>query len=144
MRATLDAACGSHRSQQPVFAITSNVESEKMPIPPLERPGKGKIQSRRGTRGKKRLFTEYCQSLTSRKALSFACILTPQSRSETGCPMEGGRRTRVRGNTTQRTPHPPSLDFWVSLLRAPARVSLHTAALAFGAIWHCIAVCRVS
>ena len=77
----------------------------------------------------------YCPSLTSRKALSFKCayILTPRSRSEIDHypHMEGSRRMGVRGNSTQLRPSPSFLGFWVCLLRALARLPLHTAALAF-------------
>ena len=46
-------------------------------------------------------------------------------------PLEGGRRREPEAMRHNAHTHTSSFDFWVCLLRALARLPLHTAALAF-------------
>ena len=84
--------------------------------PPHEQAEEGQMLPRRGTRNEAPICC-YCPSLTSRKAsLIQMCMhldtaVEKRNRPLTPLPHEGGRRMRVRGNATQRTPHPSFLDF---------------------------------
>ena len=81
--------CGKHR----------NGSTQKAP-----RQQTFKFEEVRGRHHREARLCSYCPSLTSRKALSFACILTPRSRSEIGRHLRAVDAESQRQCDTTHTP----------------------------------------